>query len=83
MRMPEEIAREGKIEGSKNYDFLQSKTLEQLNELDRLKPVFVYCALGGRAVKTAKQLHETGFTQIVVLKGGMDAWLKEGHPVVK
>jgi len=81
--MPEELTREGRIEGSKNYDFLQSKTLEQLGTLDRQKPALIYCALGGRAAKVSVQMHEMGFAEIIVLQGGMNAWLKEGRPVIK
>jgi rhodanese-related sulfurtransferase len=83
LRMHEEVTREGKLPGSRNYDYLQSNTLEKLGQLDHQKPYLLYCALGGRAKRAAVQMHQLGFTQIVVLKGGLNAWMTEGHPVAK
>ncbi|TDU72887.1 rhodanese-related sulfurtransferase [Prosthecobacter fusiformis] len=83
LRMPEEIEREGKLTGSQNYDYLQPATQEYLATLDRQKPVLVYCALGGRSKLAAVEMHRMGFTRLALLKGGLDAWLKEGRPVVK
>ncbi len=83
LRMPEEITREGKLPGSQNHDFLQDATQEYLATLDRARPCLLYCALGGRSTHTAVQMHHLGFTQIMILKGGLNAWLKEGRSVVK
>ncbi|MCW0220205.1 MAG: rhodanese-like domain-containing protein [Prosthecobacter sp.] len=83
LRMPEEVTREGKLPGSQNYDYLQSTTLEKLGQLDHQKPYLLYCALGGRAKRAALQMNQLGFPQIVVLKGGLNAWMTEGHPVIK
>lgn len=83
MRMPEETTREGSIAGSKNYDYLQTKTFEELARQERQKPYLIYCTLGGRAQLTAIKLHELGFTRLTVLKGGINAWFTEGKPVVK
>lgn len=82
LRMPEELQREGKLPGSRHYDALQAKTLEQIGELDHQKPVLLYCALGGRSTRLAVKLHEAGFQQISLLQGGLEAWKKEGKPVV-
>lgn len=83
LRMPEEITREGKLPGSQNHDFLQDTTQEHLATLDRTRPCLLYCALGGRSAQTAVQMHHLGFTQIMILKGGLNAWLKEGRSVLK
>ena len=83
LRMPEERTRDGQIDGSKNYDYLQSVTVEQLAALDHQKPVFIYCTLGGRSSRTSVEMHRLGFQQIVVLKGGLNAWLNEKKPVLK
>lgn len=81
LRMPPEIQREGRIAGSKNYDFLQSTTAEKLAQLDPTKPYLLYCALGGRSQKAAVQLHSKGFQKLALLQGGLDAWIKAGQPV--
>ncbi|SKA92483.1 Rhodanese-related sulfurtransferase [Prosthecobacter debontii] len=83
LRMPEEITREGRLTGSHHYDFLQSSTADKLAQLDHDKPYLLYCALGGRSEKAAVQLSQQGFKQLVILKGGLDAWLKAGQPVSK
>ncbi|HEY1081554.1 MAG TPA: rhodanese-like domain-containing protein [Prosthecobacter sp.] len=82
-RMPEELEREGKMAGSLNLDYLQSGTLEHLKTRDKQKPYLVYCALGGRSRRLAVQMHDLGFSQVAVLKGGFQAWQKAGEPVVK
>lgn len=83
LRMPEEIDREGRITGSRHYDFLQARTQEQIKELDAKKPYLLYCALGGRARRMAMTMHGMGFKQISILKGGMEAWKKDGKPAIK
>ena len=49
--------------------------------LDKTKPVFVYCASGGRSSEAAKWLHEKGFTDVQNLQGGLSAWKMEGRSV--
>ncbi len=43
----------------------------QLETLDKSKPVYVYCKGGGRSGKTAKMLHEMGFSEVYNLLGGI------------
>ncbi len=83
LRMAEEVAREGRIQGSRNLDFLKPKTQDELSLLHKDKPALLYCALGGRSRQAAVKMHELGFPQISILKGGLNAWLTEGRPVIK
>lgn len=83
VRMAEEVTREGKLPGSQHHDSLQPATQEYLASLDRQKPCLIYCALGGRSRRLAVQMHDLGFTQLAVLKGGLNAWQTEGREVVK
>lgn len=83
LRMPEEIDREGRITESRHYDFLQTRTQEQIKELDPGKPYLLYCALGGRAQRMAVTMNDSGFKQVSILKGGLEAWKKAGKPVIK
>ena len=64
----------GKIENSTNIDFNAVDFKAQLAKLDPKKPVFVYCAKGGRSGKTTPTLEELGFTEIYDLEGGFAAW---------
>jgi thioredoxin 1 len=73
LRTPAEIVG-GKLDGSQNIVFGSNDFLAQFEKLDKTKPVFVYCAKGGRSGKTTPQLEQMGFTEIYDLEGGYDAW---------
>lgn len=47
--------------------------------LNKQKPVYVYCLSGGRSHKAAKDLAEKGFTSIIELKGGINAWRSHSY----
>lgn len=65
----------GIIEKSQNivWDSNFSKKLDNLN---KSKPVILYCKRGGRSAKAAEVLNEMGFEQIYDLKGGYDSYIK-------
>ncbi|WP_229793696.1 rhodanese-like domain-containing protein [Salinimicrobium marinum] len=73
VRTPEEFA-ESHIEGAKNINFHSNDFLAQFSQLEREKPVYLYCKSGNRSGKAAKELADMGFTKIVDLKGGFLAW---------
>ncbi len=64
-------------------DFYNSDFKKQLSKLDKAKPVFVYCAVGGRSGSTAKALTDMGFTEVYDLRGGIESWTKAQKKVVK
>jgi rhodanese-related sulfurtransferase len=82
VRTPEEIA-EGKISGSMAINYNDENFAESLSELDPNKPVYVYCAAGGRSSKTATILGEKGFQLVYNLDGGITAWQEAGMPTTK
>lgn len=47
---------------------------DSLDELDRAKPVIVYCAVGGRSHMGAQLLMHQGFEDVSHLMGGIEAW---------
>jgi len=55
----------------------------EVAKLDKDKPVFVYCKLGGRSSKAQKILISQGFKEVYNLKGGISAWQGQGHEVEK
>lgn len=76
--------KKGHILGAK-----QLKT-EQINkgeftslEKSKDKPIIVVCAMGMTAKRTATQMSKAGFSQVSVLKGGMNAWQGASLPVAK
>jgi rhodanese-related sulfurtransferase len=52
-------------------------------EKDKDKPIIVVCTAGMSASKVASQLMKAGFSQVNLLKGGMNAWVSAGLPVAK
>jgi phage shock protein E len=77
VRTSEEIA-QGAIPGSVPLDFKSSDFDARIDALDKDKPYFVYCAVGGRSGKTADLMKEKGFTQVYNLDGGFQAWQEQG-----
>jgi rhodanese-related sulfurtransferase len=51
------------------------------DDLDR--PIVVSCARGNRSVIGADQLRSLGFTNVVSLRGGIEAWIQSGRAVEK
>ena len=46
---------------------------------DRSTPLIVYCAAGNRSAYAAKTLAEMGYTDVVSMAGGFQAWKQNGH----
>lgn len=82
VRTPEEWAT-GTITGARFIDFNAGGFKEAATaQLDKAKPVYVYCAAGGRSYRAGRQLKELGFTEVYDLVGGMGAWKEAGMPTV-
>ncbi len=47
------------------------------------EPVYVICRSGSRSRQACDKFHEAGFTNVVVVEGGTEAWAKRGLPVVR
>ena len=73
----------GHLAGALLIDYNNKDFKANVSKLDKNKPVFVYCASGGRSGSAAEVLVELGFKQIYDLKGGMNAWSRAGKPVAK
>lgn len=68
VRTPNEWA-SGKLGSSKCVDFLAGDFKQNIEKLDKTKPVFVYCAAGGRSAKATAELEKAGFKNIYNLSG--------------
>jgi len=77
VRTPEEYASEH-IDHAINVDWLGDNFAVDAEKLDKSKPVFVYCKIGGRSSKAVAKLAELGFTNIYELGGGMMKWNAAG-----
>lgn len=56
--------------------------LPRVNDIDRSRPVIVYCSVGYRSEKIADKLHRAGFHRVYNLFGGIFDWVNRGRPVV-
>lgn len=73
----------GHIAGAKNVQMSQfDPENKQLAPVKAL-PVVLVCAAGQSAQIAAKRLRKSGFTQVSVLEGGVQAWQSAALPLVK
>lgn len=77
VRTPQEYASE-KINEAQNINWNGSDFVAQAEKLDKTKPVFVYCKVGGRSAQAADKLAELGFKEIYNLDGGVMKWNASG-----
>lgn len=73
----------GKIEGAVAIDLYDAQFSTKVRELDRTKPVLIYCRSGSRSYTAMKKMKEMGFIELYNLTGGIIAWNRAGLPVVK
>lgn len=66
------------LKTAQNICVTDSDFMERAEELDKEKPVYVYCKKGGRSARASKILKELGFKKIYDLNGGITAWDAEG-----
>ncbi len=66
----------GNIEGSKNIN-IAGNFSEEIQKLDKNKPVYVYCASGGRSSRAMQTMSQMGFKEVYNLSGGYSAWSRQ------
>jgi thioredoxin len=77
VRMPSEFAGEH-LDNASNVNWNGDDFAAKASKLDKSKPVFVYCKIGGRSNQAAQKLSEMGFTKIYDLQGGIVKWAADG-----
>jgi rhodanese-related sulfurtransferase len=80
VRTPGEVSK-GKLVGASVIDFNAEGFERKVALIARDKPVFVYCASGGRSGRAAELMAKLGFTKVSNLAGGYRAWTAAGLPV--
>ncbi|MGY6557944.1 MAG: rhodanese-like domain-containing protein [Nitritalea sp.] len=58
-------------------------SLKRVADLDKSKPVVVYCTVGARSQTIGKQLQAAGFQQVYNLYGGIIHWANEEQQLVQ
>lgn len=71
----------GHLINAQLIDYYKPDFKKKLSELDKNKPVAVYCAVGVRSNNTLKMLKSLGFKEAYDLKGGIQAWARAGLPL--
>jgi rhodanese-related sulfurtransferase len=56
---------------------------ERLAEIDKGKPILLYCRSGHRSWMALRILLDKGYTQTKDIEGGINAWTAAGLPVTK
>ena len=74
VRTPQEY-QQGYIKGAVLINFFDPNFVTKVStRFDKNKPLYIYCAVGGRSNKAAKKLIAKGFESVYDLKGGFTKW---------
>lgn len=82
VRTPEEFTA-GHLPGAKMIDWNSPDFDTQVGQLDKQKPLMLYCAVGGRSAQAAARLKSLGFSNVTDMKGGFNAWKAAKKPVTQ
>jgi thioredoxin len=66
------------IDNAVNIDYNGADFEGQIKNLDKNKPVYVYCLSGGRSSRAAEKMTDLGFKEVYNLSGGITKWNAEG-----
>ncbi len=69
------------LKSAKNLDWDSKEFKEIAKKLPHYEPVFLYCQGGYRSNLAAEWFLEEGFSTVIVLDNGIDAWKDAGLPV--
>lgn len=81
VRTPEEFAK-GHLIDSKNINWKDTNFANRIEQMDKSKPVFVYCLSGIRSAAAAKKMREMGFKEVYELDGGIVKWRAANLPEI-
>ncbi len=68
----------GHIDKAANSCVTTDEFVQKMANLNKDKPVYVYCKSGGRSAKASKILVDNGFSQVFEVTGGITAWQGDG-----
>jgi thioredoxin 1 len=70
----------GHLINALNYNWNGDSFEQQISQLDKSKPVFVYCLSGGRSAAAVSKLKANSFEVVYELEGGIKNWRVEKLP---
>ena len=72
----------GHIKNSLQADWTnQQQFLDRIQYVDKDRPVYIYCLVGGRSTAAAEWMRNNGFKNVVELMGGINAWKTAVKPL--
>lgn len=74
VRTPGEYA-DKHIPNSKNLNVNDATFEKSLDQLDKNKPIYIYCLSGGRSANASNMALKKGFKEVYNLEGGITAWI--------
>ena len=74
---------EAHIKNAINMDWNSTDFKTQVAQLDKSKPIFVYCLSGGRSKSSVDYLQKNGFEKVYELDGGIMKWNASSLPLVR
>lgn len=77
VRSPKEYS-DQHLDNAKNINWNSDDFDQKVAQLDKSKPVFVYCLSGGRSNKASIRLAEMGFKEVYEMDGGIVKWNASG-----
>ncbi len=82
VREPNEF-KAGRIPNARNVTLAKIEEGAKGLEKFKSKPVLLVCQTGARSGQALRTLQKQGFTEVVALAGGMNAWQQAQMPVEK
>ncbi|MDX1327546.1 MAG: rhodanese-like domain-containing protein [Arenibacter sp.] len=76
VRTPAEF-NSGHLENAQNINWSDADFATNFEGVDKDKTIYLYCKVGGRSALAQKKLQAMGYTRVVNLTGGFDAWKNE------
>ncbi len=80
VRTPQEY-RGMHLDGAILINYYEPDFMRRMEAMDRDKPVYIYCATGGRSADACRALADNGFTRLYDMRGGIYRWKRENLPV--
>ena len=71
----------GHIDSAINLDFYSESFQNDILSLPKNETIVLYCRTNNRSSKTATILQENGYRDILVIKGGITEWVKNGNDI--
>ena len=71
----------GHIDSAINLDFYSDTFQNEILSLPKNEKIVLYCRTNNRSSKTATILKENGYKDILVIRGGITEWVKNGNDI--